>query len=82
VLILDTLNQMCSFFPSRDETGAVIRPLPKVKKILSEPVLLYQIVQLLITYDPSIVQRVATLVNAIIQVSSNYYSINLEYFKG
>uniref|UniRef100_A0A914BXU0 J domain-containing protein n=1 Tax=Acrobeloides nanus TaxID=290746 RepID=A0A914BXU0_9BILA len=67
VLILDTLIQMCTFFPSRDESDAVIRPLPKVKKILSEPVLLYQIVQLLLTYDPSIVQRVATLLLHVMQ---------------
>ncbi|KAL7076697.1 hypothetical protein ACQ4LE_003778 [Meloidogyne hapla] len=66
-LILDTLIQMCSFFPSRDENGAVIRPLPKVKKILSEPVLLYQLVQLLLTYDPAIVQRIGTLVHLIME---------------
>ena len=54
-----------------DESDAVIRPLPKVKKTLSEPVLLYQIVQLLITYDPSIVQRVATLLNHVMQVKTN-----------
>ncbi|KAL3096073.1 hypothetical protein niasHS_005832 [Heterodera schachtii] len=66
-LILDTLIQMCTFFPSRDETDAVIRPMPRIKKVLSEPVLLYQLVQLLLTYDPSIVQRVATLVNDVMQ---------------
>jgi len=41
-----------------------------VKKILSEPVLLYQLVQLLITYDPAIVQRVATLINGVMQVNN------------
>ncbi|KAI3415622.1 hypothetical protein GPALN_005220 [Globodera pallida] len=66
-LILDTLIQMCTFFPSRDETDAVIRPMPRIKKVLSEPVLLYQLVQLLLTYDPSVVQRVATLVNDVMQ---------------
>uniref|UniRef100_A0A915P4T0 J domain-containing protein n=1 Tax=Meloidogyne floridensis TaxID=298350 RepID=A0A915P4T0_9BILA len=69
-LILDTLIQMCSFFPSRDETGAIIRPLPKVKKILSEPVLLYQLVQLLLTYDPAIVQRIGTLVHLIMEYNN------------
>ncbi|CAD5207181.1 unnamed protein product [Bursaphelenchus okinawaensis] len=62
VLCLDVLNQMCVFFPSRDASGAIIRPMPKVKKIISEPVTLYQLVQLLLTYDPAIVQRVSTLV--------------------
>ncbi|VDN29225.1 unnamed protein product [Cylicostephanus goldi] len=41
--------------------------MPQVKKSLTEPVLLYQIVQLLLTYDPSIVQRVATLVHLVMQ---------------
>ena len=41
-----------------------------MKKILSEPVLLYQLVQLLITYDPAIVQRVATLINGVMQVNN------------
>ncbi|CAD5210525.1 unnamed protein product [Bursaphelenchus xylophilus] len=62
VLCLDVLNQMCAFFPSRDESNAIVRPMPKVKKIISEPVILYQLVQLLLTYDPAIVQRVSTLV--------------------
>lgn len=66
-LVLDTLIRMCSFFPSRDEFNAVIRPLPRVKKILSEPVLLYQIVQLLLTYDPAIVQRVAHLITEVME---------------
>uniref|UniRef100_A0A914YWG2 J domain-containing protein n=1 Tax=Panagrolaimus superbus TaxID=310955 RepID=A0A914YWG2_9BILA len=67
VVILDILIQMCSFFPSRDESDAVIRPLPKVKKILSEPVLLYQIVPLLLTYDSQIVQRVAALLLSVME---------------
>lgn len=68
VVILDTLIQMCSFFPSRDEANAVIRPLPKIKKILSEPVCLYQIVPLILTDDPDIVQRVAALLLAVMEV--------------
>lgn len=37
-------------------------------QVLTEPALLYQIVQLLLTYDPSIVQRVATLLHMVMQV--------------
>ncbi|VDN50229.1 unnamed protein product [Dracunculus medinensis] len=59
--ILDILIQMCMYYPSRDENNCVIRPLPQVKRILCEPTLLYQIVQLLLTYDPGIVQRIASL---------------------
>ncbi|KAL3999076.1 DnaJ domain family protein [Acanthocheilonema viteae] len=61
ILILDIFIQMCTFFPSRDENEYIVRPLPHVKRSLSEPVLLYQIVQLLLTYDPAIVQRIASL---------------------
>lgn len=66
-VILDIFIQMCTFFPSRDENNCVVRPLPQVKRSLSEPVLLYQIVQLLLTYDPSIVQRVASLLLHVMQ---------------
>ncbi|KIH65507.1 DnaJ domain protein [Ancylostoma duodenale] len=66
-LCLDIMIQMCEFFPSRDENNSVVRPMPQVKKSLTEPLLLYQIVQLLLTYDPSIVQRVATLVHLVMQ---------------
>ena len=45
-------------FEFRDETGAIIRPLSRIRKIISEPVVLYQLAQLLLTYEPSIVQRV------------------------
>lgn len=44
-LVLDTLIHMCNFFPSRDEGGAIIRPMPRIKKFLSGPVLLYQLVK-------------------------------------
>ena len=54
----------------RDEYGSVVRPMPQVKRCLCEPVLLYQIVQLLLTYDPPIVQRVATLLYEVMQVIS------------
>lgn len=67
VLCLDIMIRMCEFFPSRDENNSVIRPMPHVKKSLTEPVLLYQVVQLLLTYDPSIVQRVATLLYLVMQ---------------
>jgi hypothetical protein len=43
------------FYSSRDEDGAVIRPLPKVKQSLSDPAHLPHIVQLLLTFDPILV---------------------------
>ncbi|GMT29435.1 hypothetical protein PFISCL1PPCAC_20732, partial [Pristionchus fissidentatus] len=64
---LDILIQMAEFFPSRDTNECVVRPMPKIKRALTDPALLYQIVQLLLTYDPSIVQRVATLLYMVMQ---------------
>lgn len=55
-------------FNFRDNNDSVIRPLPRVKKILSQPILLYPIVQLLLTYDPAIVFRVAQLLSDVMQV--------------
>ncbi len=52
ILILRILIQMTAFYPSRDADGAVIRPLPTVMRVLSEPNALPHIVQLLVTFDP------------------------------
>ncbi|KAH9635852.1 hypothetical protein HF086_002412 [Spodoptera exigua] len=41
----------------RDEEDAVIRPLPKVKRMLSEPACLAHVVQLLLTFDPILVEK-------------------------
>ena len=59
--ILNILIRMCQFFPSRDVDGSVIRPLPRVKKALSDGSALPHIVQLLLTFDPVLVEKVATL---------------------
>jgi DnaJ family protein C protein 13 len=60
-LILNILIKMCEYFPSRDSDNAVIRPLPRVKRLLSDLQCLPHIVQLLLTFDPVLVERVATL---------------------
>lgn len=67
ILILNILIKMCSFFPSRDADGAIIRPLPKIKRILTESTYLPHVVQLLLTFDPIIVEKVSTLLFIIIQ---------------
>jgi len=53
------------FYSSRDEDGAVIRPLPKVKQSLSDPAHLPHVVQLLLTFDPVLVW-VSPLLKAIV----------------
>uniref|UniRef100_A0A183HSD3 Protein SDA1 n=1 Tax=Onchocerca flexuosa TaxID=387005 RepID=A0A183HSD3_9BILA len=63
----DQINKQDILFHFRDENDYIVRPLPHVKRNLSEPVLLYQIVQLLLTYDPAIVQRVASLLLHILE---------------
>ncbi|XP_058039929.1 dnaJ homolog subfamily C member 13 isoform X4 [Ahaetulla prasina] len=66
-LILNMLVTMCSYFPSRDHDNAIIRPLPKVKRLLSDNTCLPHIIQLLLTFDPILVEKVAILLFHIMQ---------------
>ncbi|XP_033628714.1 dnaJ homolog subfamily C member 13-like isoform X2 [Asterias rubens] len=66
-LILNMLVRICRYYPSKDSDGAIIRPLPKPKRLLSEPTCLPHIVQLLLTFDPILVEKVSVLVYDIIQ---------------
>lgn len=66
-LILNILITMASYYPSRDSDGAIIRPLPTVKRALSDPSHLQHIVQLLLTFDPVLVERVAVLLHHIME---------------
>lgn len=66
-LILNMLITMCSYFPSRDEDNAIIRPLPRVKRLLSDNTCLPHIIQLLLTFDPILVEKVAVLLYHIMQ---------------
>lgn len=52
----------------RDSDDCVIRPMPKVKRILSESAYLPYLVQLLLTFDPIIVEKTATLLLLVMQV--------------
>lgn len=65
--ILNCLIKICEQFPSRDDDGCVVRPIPKAKRILSAPNALPHIVQLLLTFDPVIVEKTASLLNLIIE---------------
>ena len=68
-LILLIFIRMCEFYPSRDSENAIVRPLPRAKRLLSEPNTLPHIVQLLLTFDPSLVEKVTKLLSIILQVS-------------
>lgn len=65
--ILKMLISICEYFPSRDTDGAVVRPLPRVKRLLSDATCLPHIVQLLLTFDPILVEKVAVLLYLIMQ---------------
>ncbi|XP_026689186.1 dnaJ homolog subfamily C member 13-like [Diaphorina citri] len=58
--------QVTRCYPTRDEDGAVIWPLPKVKRCLSHSTVLPHIVQTLLTFDPALVEQVATLLCEIV----------------
>nr|XP_014352446.1 PREDICTED: dnaJ homolog subfamily C member 13 [Latimeria chalumnae] len=66
-LVLNMLITMCEYFPSRDQDNAIIRPLPKVKRLLTDNTCLPHIVQLLMTFDPILVEKVAILLYHIMQ---------------
>jgi DnaJ family protein C protein 13 len=83
ILILNILIKMCAFFPSRDSSGAIIRPLPKIKRILTESTYLPHLVQLLLTFDPIIVEKVSSLLYIIVQdnpVLSRLYLSGVFFF--
>ncbi|KCV70333.1 hypothetical protein H696_02660 [Fonticula alba] len=71
VLVLDVFNRVCQMFPTREADGAVIRPLPKIKRILSESTCLPHLVNLFLTFDPTLVEKTATLLTNIMEDNPN-----------
>ncbi|XP_054738081.1 dnaJ homolog subfamily C member 13 [Anastrepha obliqua] len=66
--LLDILIKCTSFFPSRTQNGtAVLIPGPKLSRKLSEFVCLPHIVQVCLTHDPGLLERVATLLCQIME---------------
>ncbi|XP_065167125.1 dnaJ homolog subfamily C member 13 isoform X2 [Atheta coriaria] len=81
--ILNVLIKMCDYYPSRDQDGAIIRPVPRVKRMLSDRTCLSHIVQLLLTFDPLLVEKVATLLTEVMQDNpemKTLYSTGVFYF--
>ncbi len=66
-LVLDVLTTVCRFYPSRDSDGAIIRPLPRIKQELSSQSNLPHLVQLLLTFEPVLVEKVATLLHLVLE---------------
>lgn len=52
----------------RNADGAIVRPMPRCKRMLSDAVCLPNLVQLLLTFDPVIVEKTAKLLSVVMQV--------------
>jgi DnaJ family protein C protein 13 len=72
--VLDILIRVVSFCPAKIG-DAVIRPVHKAKQVLSDPGgCLAHIVQVLLTFDPEIVERVAQLLALVRNFTFNCWS--------
>lgn len=83
ITCLDMFIKICRYYPSREVDGAIVRPLPRIKQYLSDPSCLPHIVQLLLTFDPVIVVRVASLLTEMMQDNPSLprlYLTGLFYF--
>ncbi|XP_035285629.1 dnaJ homolog subfamily C member 13-like isoform X1 [Anguilla anguilla] len=76
-LVLNMLISMCSYFPSRDQDNAIIRPLPRVKRMMCDNTCLPHIVQLLLTFDPILVEKVANVLHLVMQDNPNLQRLYL-----
>mmetsp|Transcript_15543 Transcript_15543/g.46103 ORF Transcript_15543/g.46103 Transcript_15543/m.46103 type:complete len:2307 (-) Transcript_15543:50-6970(-) len=70
VLCLNMLLRICEVYPSKDADGAIVRPLPRAKRYLSDQNCLPHLVQLLLTFDPIIVEKVSLLLSNIMTDNS------------
>ena len=66
VLVLDVMLGLMEMHPTRTPQGALIHPMPSPKKVLSRPERLPHLVQLLLTMEPSIVERAASLLTKLV----------------
>ncbi|CAL8068163.1 unnamed protein product [Calicophoron daubneyi] len=63
---VEVLRKLCDSCSSRDPNGGVVRPLPKPRRVISSPETLSHIVQLLLTFDPPLVERVVSLLHVML----------------
>ncbi|CAH8292614.1 unnamed protein product, partial [Schistosoma intercalatum] len=62
---IDILRRLCDSCSSRDLHGGVVRPLPKPRRAISDMNCLPHVIQLLLTFDPPLVERVVSLLHAV-----------------
>ncbi|KYQ94058.1 DnaJ like protein [Tieghemostelium lacteum] len=84
-VILDILNALCSFRPTRHPlTGTVIRPLPRVKRIICEPLNLPRVVQVLLSGHDMLVEKACILLGSLLGdnqlVTSKFYLTGAFFF--
>ncbi|XP_059089728.1 dnaJ homolog subfamily C member 13-like [Tigriopus californicus] len=79
-LILSILISVCRYYPSKDEDGAIIRPLPKVKQALSDSANLPHLVQLLLTFDPTLVEKTSILLHLVLEDNARLATLYLTGF--
>ena len=64
---VDILLMLCAMFPVQDEYGVLMRPLPRARMILSDmKTVLPHIVQLLITQQPTLIEKASILIKMIV----------------
>ena len=65
-IILEIFIQMVKAYPGRGAQGQLIRPEPKIKRLLCQPDSLPHIVQLLLTFDVKLVESISRLLPLIL----------------
>lgn len=81
--VLSALSAICAFYPSRDADGAVVRPIPRAKRLLSQHANLVHIVQVLLTFDPQLVEQTCQLLLQVMEENpavQRLYSTGFFYF--
>lgn len=63
----------------RDSDDAVVWPIPKIKRILCEGQCLPHVVQLLLTFDPVLIEKVATL---LCEIATDNPAVSKFYLSG
>ena len=66
-MVLDMLLSLTSQYPTHTADGALIHPMPTPKRELSAAARLPHLVQLLLTMEPSIVEKSATLLERLVE---------------
>ncbi|KAL3309781.1 DnaJ subfamily C member 13, partial [Cichlidogyrus casuarinus] len=66
---VEILQKLCKSCSSRDINGGIVRPLPKPRKVLSSLQHLPHLVQLLITFDPPLVDRIVSVLHTLMDQS-------------